>query len=38
LRKTVDALAAQYEGMSIDAVIGIEARGFIFAPGAGLSP
>jgi adenine phosphoribosyltransferase len=32
LRKTVDALAAQYEGMSIDAVIGIEARGFIFAP------
>src|SRR5213078_4179734 len=32
LRKTVDALAAQYEGDSIDAVIGIEARGFIFAP------
>ena len=32
LRKTVDALAAQYEGMTIDAVIGIEARGFIFAP------
>ena len=32
LRKTVDALAAQYEGASIDAVIGIEARGFIFAP------
>jgi adenine phosphoribosyltransferase len=32
LRKTVDALAAQYEGADIDAVIGIEARGFIFAP------
>src|SRR5436190_14645947 len=32
LRQTVDALAAQYEGTSIDAVIGIEARGFIFAP------
>jgi adenine phosphoribosyltransferase len=32
LRQTVDALAAQYEGIKIDAVIGIEARGFIFAP------
>src|SRR3954467_10507183 len=32
LRMTVDALAAQYEGAQIDAVIGIEARGFIFAP------
>lgn len=32
LRKTVDALAAQYEGAQIDAVIGVEARGFIFAP------
>jgi len=32
LRKTVDALAAEFEGMKIDAVIGIEARGFIFAP------
>ena len=32
LRQTVDALAAQYEGTSIDAVSGIEARGFIFAP------
>src|SRR3954449_10894075 len=32
LRTTVDALAAQYEGLKIDAVIGIEARGFIFAP------
>ena len=44
LRKTVDALAAQYEGGQIDAVIGIEARGFIFAPalayhlGAGFVP
>src|SRR5207245_9317177 len=32
LRRTVDALAAQFEGMKIDAVVGIEARGFIFAP------
>src|SRR5256884_2331169 len=32
LRQTVDALAAEFEGMKIDAVIGIEARGFIFAP------
>ena len=32
LRKTVDALAAQYEGTNIDTVIGVEARGFIFAP------
>src|SRR5215471_13987636 len=32
LRRTVDALAAQYEGKKIDAVIGVEARGFIFAP------
>jgi len=32
LRKTVDALAAEFEGMKIDSVIGIEARGFIFAP------
>jgi adenine phosphoribosyltransferase len=32
LRLTVDALAAEYEGMKIDTVIGVEARGFIFAP------
>src|SRR5437868_14144125 len=44
LRKTVDALAAEFEGMKIDTVIGIEARGFIFAPalayhlGAGFVP
>ena len=44
LRLTVDALAAQYEGAKVDAVIGIEARGFIFAPalayhlGAGFVP
>ena len=44
LRMTVDALAAEYEGTQIDAVIGIEARGFIFAPalayhlGAGFIP
>ncbi|HJZ79878.1 MAG TPA: adenine phosphoribosyltransferase [Pyrinomonadaceae bacterium] len=44
LRQTVDALAAEYEGAQIDAVVGIEARGFIFAPalayhlGAGFVP
>jgi adenine phosphoribosyltransferase len=32
LRRTVDALAAQFEDTKVDAVIGIEARGFIFAP------
>src|SRR5258705_3554317 len=44
LSKTVDALAAEYEGMKMDTVIGVEARGFIFAPalayhlGAGFVP
>ena len=44
LRNTVDALAAQYEGTRVDAVVGVEARGFIFAPalayhlGAGFVP
>jgi adenine phosphoribosyltransferase len=32
LRKTVDALASAFEGEKVDAIIGIEARGFIFAP------
>src|ERR1044071_3393551 len=32
LRGTVDALAAEFEGQKVDSVIGIEARGFIFAP------
>jgi len=32
LRRTVDALAAEFEGEKIDTVIGVEARGFIFAP------
>ena len=32
LRRTVDALAAQFSGERVDAVVGIEARGFIFAP------
>jgi len=32
LRQTVDALAAEYEGEKVDAVVGVEARGFIFAP------
>ena len=44
LRNTVDALAAQYDGEKVDTVIGVEARGFIFAPalayhlGAGFVP
>ncbi|MDP9168979.1 MAG: adenine phosphoribosyltransferase [Acidobacteriota bacterium] len=43
-RETVDALKQQYEGAQIDMVIGVEARGFIFAPalayalGAGFVP
>ncbi|MEO8435241.1 MAG: adenine phosphoribosyltransferase [Pyrinomonadaceae bacterium] len=44
LRRTVDALAAEFEGEKVDTVIGVEARGFIFAPalayhlGAGFVP
>ena len=44
LRNTVDALASEFEGEQVDSVIGIEARGFIFAPalayhlGAGFVP
>jgi adenine phosphoribosyltransferase len=44
LRRTVDALAAEFEGEQVDVVVGIEARGFIFAPalayhlGAGFVP
>lgn len=44
LRTTIDALAAEYEGEKVDTVIGVEARGFIFAPalayhlGAGFVP
>jgi adenine phosphoribosyltransferase len=44
LRSTVDALASEFEGAKVDSVIGIEARGFIFAPalayhlGAGFVP
>lgn len=44
LRNTVDALSAEYEGEQVDTVIGVEARGFIFAPalayhlGAGFVP
>jgi len=32
LRLTVDALSAQFEDEKVDVVLGIEARGFIFAP------
>lgn len=44
LRRTVDALSDEFRGEQIDTVIGIEARGFIFAPaiayhlGAGFVP
>ena len=44
LRNTVDALASEFDGEKVDSVIGIEARGFIFAPalayhlGAGFVP
>jgi adenine phosphoribosyltransferase len=44
LRLTVDALAATFAGEKVDAVLGVEARGFIFAPalayslGAGFVP
>lgn len=44
LHQTVDALAQEFEGTHVDTVIGIEARGFIFAPalayhmGAGFVP
>ena len=44
LRQTVDALAEQFKGSGADTVIGVEARGFIFAPamayqlGAGFVP
>jgi len=32
LRLTVDALSAQFMNDQVDVVLGIEARGFIFAP------
>ncbi|HVW87510.1 MAG TPA: adenine phosphoribosyltransferase [Bryobacteraceae bacterium] len=44
LRGTIDALKNQYNGAHVDVVLGIEARGFIFAPalayalGAGFVP
>jgi adenine phosphoribosyltransferase len=44
LRSTIDAFSSHYTGLGVDVVIGIEARGFIFAPalayalGAGFVP
>jgi adenine phosphoribosyltransferase len=32
LKTVIDAMAAHYRGAAIDMVVGIEARGFIFAP------
>ena len=43
-RETIDSLAAHYKGGTIDIVVGIEARGYFFAPamahalGAGFVP
>jgi adenine phosphoribosyltransferase len=43
-RQTIDAMAAEFQDTHVDTVIGIEARGFIFAPalayhlGAGFVP
>ncbi len=36
-RETVDALSAHYKGTPIDVVIGIEARGYFFAPAMALA-
>lgn len=44
LRRTIDALAEQFKDLKVDTVVGMEARGFIFAPalayhlGAGFVP
>lgn len=44
LKRTLDALKERYQGAGIDTVVGIEARGFFFAPavayslGAGFVP
>src|SRR3981081_4196087 len=44
LRGVIDGLKSHYEGVAVDVVLGIEARGFIFAPalayalGAGFVP
>ncbi len=37
LRATIDALRHHYESAAIDVVVGIEARGFIFAPAVAYS-
>jgi adenine phosphoribosyltransferase len=37
LRTVIDQLAGQYRGREIDVVVGIEARGFIFAPAVAYS-
>lgn len=36
-RETVDSLCSHYEGAPIDIVIGIEARGYFFAPAVALA-
>jgi adenine phosphoribosyltransferase len=37
LRAVIDALQAQYQRAGIDTVLGVEARGFIFAPALALA-
>jgi adenine phosphoribosyltransferase len=36
-RQTIDALRVQYDGKPIDLVVGIEARGYFFAPAVALA-
>jgi adenine phosphoribosyltransferase len=36
LRVTIDAIAAPFRGMRVDRVVGMEARGFFFAPAVAL--
>ncbi len=35
--RTVDALSAHYQGLEIDLIVGIEARGYFFAPALALA-
>ena len=37
LRKTIDAIAAPYRGVHVDVVVGMEARGFFFAPAVAVA-
>jgi adenine phosphoribosyltransferase len=37
LRRVVDALSSAYQGKGVDVVVGIEARGYFFAPAVALA-